>query len=279
MDGAAGVVDEVQEHVLRRGDGVVVRPVHKGLAEARRLPVVVGAVVVPLLHQLSAVALPHMEELPCQAPCAGAVQPDAAVLPIAETDGKVGVFVCHVGSAGVGRAAVDADDLPMIPIVEVQAVDVVVDRVKDLYLYPALPQGLDLSGGKAHHAAEVIEDNLDLHAFRRLPAEDLRHAVPYLSLRNDEELQKDEMLRLLQLLQHILQEHLAGGQIRCLRITVKEISLTAQINTEPLPLGEFSPQLLHLDAVGGLLGFRLLRHGQLFQVQPLLLPVTVPEKV
>ena len=50
--------------------------------------------------------------------------------------------------------------------------------------------------------------------------------------------------------------------------------MTAQINTEPLPLGEFSPQLLHLDAVGGLLGFRFLRHGQLFQVQPLLLPVT-----
>ena len=167
----------------------------------------------------------------------------------------------------------------MIPIVEVQAVDVVVNRVKDLYLYPALPQGLDLSGGKAHHAAEVIEDNLDLHTCRRLPAEDLLHAVPYLSLRNDEELQKDEMLRLLQLLQHILQEHLAGGQILGLRVTVKEISLTAQINTEPLPLGVFSPQLLHLDAVGGLLGFRLLRHGQLFQIQPLLLPVTVPEKV
>ena len=92
----------------------------------------------------------------------------------------------------------------MIPIVEVQAVDVVVDRVKDLHLYPALPQGLDLFGGKAHHAAEVVKDKLDLHARRRLPAEDLRHAVPYLSLRNDEKLQKDEVLRLLQLLQHIL---------------------------------------------------------------------------
>ena len=79
-----------------------------------------------------------------------------------------------------------------------------VDRVKDLHLYPALPQGLDLFGGKAHHAAEVVKDKLDLHARRRLPAEDLRHAVPYLSLRNDEELQKDEVLRLLQLLQHIL---------------------------------------------------------------------------
>ena len=95
----------------------------------------------------------------------------------------------------------------MIPIVEVQAVDVVVDRVEYLHLYPTLPQGLDLSGGKAHHAAEVIEDNLDLHTFRRLPAEDLLHAVPYLSLRNDEKLHEDEVLRLLQLLQllqHIL---------------------------------------------------------------------------
>ena len=205
--------DHLEEHILRRGVRVIVRPVHHRLAEAVGLGMVHGAVIVMLAVHFAAQPLPHEDKLPSQPPRALALQPEAAVLPAAEALDDIGVLVGNIGAAGVGDIAVDAGDLPMVAVVEVQAVHIVVYRIEDDDLHPGTAQRLHLLRRHTHHAAEIVEDQLDLYALPTLTPQNIRQAIPQLALRHDEVLQKDEALRPLHGVQHILQEFFARLQV------------------------------------------------------------------
>ena len=279
VDGLAGAGDQLEEKILGGVLGVVVGTVHHRLAETLRHGTVHRAVVVVLVVRLTVHTLPHMQELAGQSPRALALQADAAVLPVAEADDEVGVLVGDVGSAGVGGLAVDAGDLAVVAVVEVKAVDVVVDGVEYLDLHAGIQQRLHLLVGHTHHAAEIVENQLDLHAHAALIAENIGQAIPDLALRHDEILQEDETLRLLQTLQHIVQIRLAGGQVRHLRVAVEGEALAAEVVCHGIPLRGGLPQPFQIGAGDLLLGARLLDGGELFQAETLGLAVAVPEQV
>ena len=50
----------------------------------------------------------------------GSLQPDAAVLPVAETSHLIDVFIGQVHAAGVGHAAIHHHDLAVVTVVEHQ---------------------------------------------------------------------------------------------------------------------------------------------------------------
>ena len=237
------------------------------------------AVVVMLVVHLAAQALPHVDELTGQAPGALALQPQAAVLPVAEAPDDVGVLIGQVGAAGEGHIAIDAGDFPVVAVVEVQPVHVVVYRIKDDDLHTGTAQGIHPLRRHAHHAAEVVENQLDLHALPALAAQHIGQPVPYLALGHNEVLQEDEALRLLHGGQHILQKVLAGGQIYCVCRPVKGKAFIVQIGRQRSPLGHALPQLFYVQAALFLLAGGLLGPRQLFQVQALGLPPAVPQPV
>ena len=274
-----GPADQLQKRVLGRGHRVAVRPVRDGLHKALPRRGALGPVIVMLLLQGAAHALPHIDELPGQSPAGLALQPDAIILPIAEPLGDVGVLVGDIGPAGIGGVPVDAGDLPVVPIVEVQPVHIVVHRVEDQHLRPNAPQLLHGLLRHAHHAAEVVEQHLDLHALSGLPPENIHQPVPQLPLGHDVKLHENEVLRLLHALQHVLQIRLAGGQIHGPGAGVQGEALPVQIRRQASPLRVLPPQLLHLEAAGLPPGLGFLGPGQLFQVQPLLGMVPVPQPV
>ena len=114
----------------------------------------------------------------------------------------------------------------MVAVVEVQAVHIVVYRIEDDDLHPGTAQRLHLLRRHTHHAAEIVEDQLDLYALPALTPQDIRQAIPQLALRHDEVLQKDETLRPLHGVQHILQKFLARLQVCRPRISVKREPFT-----------------------------------------------------
>lgn len=96
-----GAADHLEEQILRRVVRVVIGAVHHSLAEALLQGVVQGAIIVVLMVQLTVHPLPHLQELPGQAPGALALQPETAVLPIAEAFDQVGVLVGDIGARPV----------------------------------------------------------------------------------------------------------------------------------------------------------------------------------
>ena len=279
IHGVPRPADELQKQILRRVVGIVVGAVHHRLAEALRRGMVQRAVVVVLVLRLAAHALPHLQKRAGQTPGALALQPHAAVLPVAEALDEVGVLVGDIGAAGIGHVAVHAGDLPVVAVVEVQAVDIVVNGVEYLHLHAGVLQLLHLLVGHTHHAAEVVENELDLHSLPALAAEDLRQAIPYLPLGHDEILHKNEPLGGVQHRQHIVEVCLAGGQIVQLRVPVERESLSVEIGGHGVPLGRGLPQLLQIGAGELLLRQRLLDGHRLLQTQALGRPVAVPQQV
>ena len=238
-----------------------------------------GAVVVVLVVRLAAHALPHAQELPGKPPSALALQADAAVLPIAEALDDIGVLIGDIGAAGVGDVAVHAGDLPVVAVVEVEAVHIVVHRVEYHDLHTGVLQLFQPLIGHTHHAAEVVKQQLDLHAQAALAAEDVGQPVPYLALGHDEVLQENEPLRLLQPVHHIVEIRLAGGQIRHLGIAEQRGVLAAEIIRHRIPLGRGLAQLFQIGPCDLLLGKRFSdRHGFL-QVQALGLAVAAPQQI
>ena len=55
-------------------------------------------------------------------------------LPVAEADDQVGVFIRYVDASGIGNASINDGDFPVIPVVEVNTIDITVDRIEHLHL-------------------------------------------------------------------------------------------------------------------------------------------------
>ena len=167
----------------------------------------------------------------------------------------------------------------MVAVVEIQAVDVVVDGVEDDDLHAHLPQAVDLLGRHAHDAAEVVEDDLDLDARGGLAAEDIRQAVPDLPFGHDIVLEEDEALGVLGFVQQILQIRLARGEVRHARVLVEQKILHAEIVGELAPLGTAAAELLERRRAAPADDLVLIKRRLFLQVEPLLLAVAVPEKI
>ena len=167
----------------------------------------------------------------------------------------------------------------MVAVVEVQPVDVVVYGVEDLDLHPGAGQCLHLLIGQPQHTAKVVEYELDLHALPAFAAQYVGQPIPYLTLGYNEILQKDEPLRVFQVVQHGVQIRFSGGQIFHRGVSVNRKAFTVQSCRSRIPTGHSLPQPLQLRLGLLLLGQRFFRPGQLFQVQPLGLPRTVPQQV
>ena len=201
------------------------------------------------------------------------------LLPLAEADQQPHILVGHVDPASVGVLPVHTENLPVVPVVEVEAVDVLVDRVEDADLNAVLPHLLDGLPPHPGNVSEVIEDDLDLHAVPDPVGEDGQHPIPQLPLRQDEILQEDEPLRLLHPGERILKEVRARGEVDGGGVPVEQKAPPGQQPGGPLPVGEQLSQLL-LDVVGPPPVQRaVLGRGNGNQVQSLALDVTAPEDV
>ena len=167
----------------------------------------------------------------------------------------------------------------MVAIVEVQPVHVLVYRVEDHDLHADTLQCVDLLVAEAHHAAEVIKEELNLHALRPLAAEDIQHPVEDLAPCHNVVFQKDEALRLLHVLQQIAEIRLASGEIFRLGAVVQGEAAPCHVAGQTVPLRHLLCQrrrrggaLLHLDGT-------LRRKRHLFQRQPLGTAFAVPQPV
>ena len=61
----------------------------------------------------------------------------------------------------------------MVAVVEIEAVDIVMDGVEHLYLHTCALKHLQRLSVQAHHAAEIVKNQLDLHTLRCLFRKDL----------------------------------------------------------------------------------------------------------
>lgn len=72
--------------------------------------------------------------------------------------------VGDVHTAGVGGLAVDDRDLAVVAVIEIEAVDILVHGVEDDDLHARVAQRLQALRAETLDVAEVVEDDLDLHA-------------------------------------------------------------------------------------------------------------------
>ena len=167
----------------------------------------------------------------------------------------------------------------MVAVVEVQPVHILVHRVEHHDLHADGLQGVGLLAAEAHHAAEIVKEELDLHALRPLAAEDGQHPVEEVATGHDIVLQEDEPLRLLQMGQQVVEIRLAGVQIHRLRAVVQGEAVALHIAGQAAPLRLTLPQGRHGGTALGRLGGALGGKGQLFQRQALGAALAVPQPV
>ena len=228
--------DQLQIGGFRRVIRVIQRAVLKGLAEAlrrRRFPT--GPVVIVLIRKAAPQHFPHLHKLCGKAPCPVALQPDPAVLPMAEALHAVGVLVADVDAAGISRIPVNDRDLPMVPIVEVKAADIPMDRIENLHLDTGIPYGLQRLVGKAGQRAEVVYNQVDLHPGCGPFPQSGEDLIPDRALRQNVILHKNIGFRLLQMLHEILKERLALLKIGGVGISVKPEFPLLKIGRQPSP--------------------------------------------
>ena len=275
----AGAADELQKGILGVIDGVIVRAVHKGLDKPLPLPVETGTVITTGMIQRAAHALPQVDEFPGQRPCPLPCQAHAAVLPVAKALHPVAILVRQIGAAGIGDLAVDAGDLAMVAVVEVEPIHILMHRIEDHDLHANLPQGVHLLVAKAHHAAEIIKEETDLHALRPLAAENGQHPVKQLAAGHNVIFQKDKPLRLLHMGQQVVEIGLAGIQIHSVGAAVKRKTLTGHIAGKAAPLRKLPLYLRLRGGAAGDLGCALRRFGPFLQRKTLGAALAVPEPV
>ena len=112
----------------------------------------------------------------------------------------VDVLIRQIYAAGEGHLAVDDQDFPVIPVVIVggeEGLDGGKGLAADAQLFQ--PPGIvPRQGGDLQHP---VVQHPHVHALRRLVRQNFQNTSPHIPLINDEVLQKNELLRLLQLLQ------------------------------------------------------------------------------
>ena len=198
--------DQLEVGVLDGIVRIVQRTVREGLAPAGALDLHPGTVVVVLIGQGAADHLPHLNELGGKAPGPGTVDPDTGILPVAEPDKEVGVFIGNIDASGVGVHPVNDGDLPVVPVVEVNPIHVAVDWIEHLHLHAGVLQGLEGGVGKAGEVAEVVEDDPHLHTGGGPLPQHMEDPVPDLALRQDVILQEDVDLRSLEVEHQVIEE-------------------------------------------------------------------------
>ena len=173
---------------------------------------------------------------------------------------------------------VDDGDLPVIPVVEVDAVHIAVDGVEHLHLDAGVLQGPEGIVGKAGEIAEVVEDDPHLHAGGGPLPQDGEDPVPDLPLRQDIILQEDIDLRPPEMVDQVVKEHVPLREIAGLRTAVEEELPLLQIGGQPSPGGRAAAQALDIDVTGHAGALPLRRRSHLPQAQALGLMGAAPQE-
>ena len=221
IDIIPGLMKDIQIYVFR-DRFIIQRRIGVGLhqpgsAEGLRMPHM-GAEAADIRILLPE-GVPHFQEHHGKAPDSLPLQPDSRILPVAEADDLIDIFIRQIDPAGIARMAVDHQDLPVVPVVHDQRKDRH-HRVEGHAFDARLFQPGVISRGKPGDAAHVVVDHADLHALSGLLLQHLQDAFPHLSFRNDEVFQKNEMPRAFQILHHVREHFLARGIISDLRIRI-----------------------------------------------------------
>ena len=237
-----------------------------------------GPVIVVLVVHHAAEVHTHADKACRQAPGALTFKTYAAVLPVAEALDEIGVLVGDVHAAGVGDVTVDAGDLAVVAVVEVQAVHILVHGVEDEYLDAHLAQTVDRLAGKALDVAEVVENNLDLNPLAHLGAEDLFKLIPELSLSQNEVFKEDEALSLGCAVDEITQQNRALGQVRDRGILIELEVAAAEVVCRARPSGQLARELVDGNLTAHAHALRLVRKALGVLRQMALLRRAAPEE-
>ena len=265
------LVQNIQVDVLRH-DLVVQGGVPVGLHEALalkglRVPDLGTVRIIGTVR--AALGIPHPQEHHRIIPDGLALQHKACILPVAETDLFINIFVRQIDAAAESRMPVDDRDFPVIPVVHDQGPegneavegDAFDSRLLKLLVIVRREQG---------DASQVVVHKTHVQSGLRLFDEDFPDASPHLSFTHDEEFHKNKMLRLFQFLQKIPVQLLSYLIIAGRRPPVYRVSAchggVAHLSLDPAVQG---PDLLHHVRILQKLVFRA-------DALPLHLPAHVP---
>ena len=196
------LVDKLQIHVLRHSLAVH-RGVGKGLHQTVRFHRHGGGQIAARVQILVGVfCLPERQKDVCQARCAGAIQPDAAVLPVAEPHDFIDILVRQIHTARKGDLSVDDHDLAVVAVVhdQVQHWHTAVEAERSDAVGP---HHLGVVVGQQAQAARVVVDDPHVQPCRGLPAQNLVDLPPHLAHADDKALHINAVLCPLQCGQHI----------------------------------------------------------------------------
>ena len=202
------LIDQLQINILRHGLPVhraVGKGLHQTIGRHRRSG---GQAAVDVNILLGVLCLPEGQENVGQRPRARPLQPDAAVLPIAEPHQPVDVFIGQIHAAGKADLSVNDHDLAVVAVVhdKVQHRHAAVEAERPDALRP---QQFGIVVGQQAQAARIIVDDPHVQPRGSLAAQDLMDLAPHLAHADDKALDKDAVLGALQGGQHVGQHRLA----------------------------------------------------------------------
>ena len=203
--------------------------------------------------------VPHLQEHQREAAHRLAPQQHAAVLPVAEAAHLVDILIRQVHAAGEGHLPVDHQDLPVVPVVVVGG-HKGHHRREGLGPDAQLFQAPGIVPGQGEELVGAVIEHPHVHPRGGLAGQDLQDPAPHLPFRNHEKLQKDEVLRLFQLLQQGREQFVPQGIVAHLGLfTHREAAGTVHIAGDALHLrrlvGEAHQSIHRLgQAVPGLAG-------------------------
>ena len=242
MVGVHGTVPVGDDEALRLGRGGCRDLRHDG--EVRRL----------------FIQVPHLQEHQGEAAGGLALQHDGRVLPVTVFDNAVDVLVLKIHPAGESGAAVDHQDLPVVPVVVVGG-DERRNGGEGLAADAQLPQPLRVVAGKRGQLAGPVVHHPHVHPLGRFAGQDLQDAAPHEALVHNEILQENEPLRLFQLPQQLLELLLAQGEVGHSRVLVdREGAAPVQVAGERRGAGGLLFQPLQGPGGGGEQVLGLLHH-------------------